>query len=459
MILIKNSRSLGYGMLYFFLAAIWSGHVSAGTTKYDPSGSDIQMNSAHDPPGYHDWATEWGGYLKFIGSVSWIDAGTPFEPTNSEIYRDGALELRIHNQTYWSDACYTEIHYEVIGHGGDTHQRWVEMRNKSHSHSKSAGRVSGEVEDDRRLMDLTWPIEEAEAYRVYHRLDRLHLTLQPEWGSVSIGRQALTWGNGMLFNTMDLFNPISPTNIDREYKIGDDMVVVQVTTDRIHDLQLLCVPRRNLDTEALDWEQSSLGAKVHLAPTSTEFDLMAAMHYQDLIVGFGSMGYLGNAAWRSDATWTFLQHDDYETGFLALVANMDYAWIWWRKNFYGFIEFYYNGLGDLDYQDAWLDQNLSQRIARGEMFFLGKTYLSSEIQIEFHPLFNGHLTIIHNSADSSGILIPRVVGDIRQNVQITFGGQHYYGANGTEFGGFRIPQTDLHCMPSDNAFVWLTMFF
>ena len=61
---------------------------------------------------------------------------------------------------------------------------------------------------------------------LYHRLDRLSVTFQPYWGTLQIGRQALTWGNGFLFNPMDLFNPFSPTQIDREYKPGDDMVSI-----------------------------------------------------------------------------------------------------------------------------------------------------------------------------------------------------------------------------------------
>ena len=40
----------------------------------------------------------------------------------------------------------------------------------------------------------------------------------PRWGVVCVGRQAVTWGNGLIFNPMDLFNPFSPVDIERDYK-------------------------------------------------------------------------------------------------------------------------------------------------------------------------------------------------------------------------------------------------
>ena len=41
------------------------------------------------------------------------------------------------------------------------------------------------------------------------------------------GRQAITWGNGLVFNAMDIFNPFDPAAVDKEYKTGDDMIYGQ----------------------------------------------------------------------------------------------------------------------------------------------------------------------------------------------------------------------------------------
>ena len=74
------------------------------------------------------------------------------------------------------------------------------------------------------------------------------MTFERDWGLARIGRQAVTWGNGFLFNPMDLFNPFAPTQIDRDYKIGDDMIFTQFPLKQTGDLQLLYVPRLALSS-------------------------------------------------------------------------------------------------------------------------------------------------------------------------------------------------------------------
>ncbi|NQT68610.1 MAG: hypothetical protein HQ552_03420 [Desulfobacteraceae bacterium] len=48
---------------------------------------------------------------------------------------------------------------------------------------------------------------------------------------------------------------------------------------------------------------------------------------------------------------------------------------------------------------------------------------------------------------------------MKENVQFTCGANIYYGATGTEYGGFKIPTTTFLSKPPDNAFLWLTFFF
>jgi hypothetical protein len=314
----------------------------------------------------------------------------------------------------------------------------------------------GILEDDRRFMDLTGTIDEGEAYVVYHRLDRLALRLVPEWGTVRVGRQAVTWGNGLLFNPMDLFNPFSPADIERDYKVGDDMVSTQFSVAKGGELQFLYIPRRSLVSGEVEWEQSSLAGKLHFSRDTTEFDIMAAGHYGDAVIGLGSAGYLKDAAWRLDGTWTDLDNDD---GYLSVVANIDYSWIWLGRNWYGFVEIFFNGLSHNRYPEAYRDSEIASRIERGELFTLGRTYLSGHVRVELAPLFNLYVTVIENLADPSGTVQPRAVWDMAEDMQVTFGAALYHGRKGTEFGGVTIPGAGLMDKPSNKAFLWISYFF
>ncbi|QTA90806.1 hypothetical protein [Desulfonema magnum] len=401
--------------------------------------------------------SEWGGHVRARGAVSWPDDESVFQLADTGPYYDSSGEFRLKTKAFFADWGFFETHYEAILSGGDTWQSKKFLERLSPDFFKN--NLGGNPNDDLRLMDLTKTIDEDDDYIFYHRLDRLSLTLQPKWGTVCIGRQALTWGNGMLFNPMDLFNPFSPTDIERDYKIGDDMLTGQLSIKETGEFQFLYVPRRDMLSHDVEWDSSSLAGKLHFAAGTTEFDVMVARHYKDYIGGIGSTGYMGNAAWRMDATWTFLNAESGTDSFISLVANMDYSWVWWEKNFYGLIEFYYNGLGQDEYAEAMTDLDILPRLARGEMFTLGKTYLAGEIHLELHPLFNTYLTLLTNLSDPSGVLQPRAVWDITQDIQGILGANVYYGGKDTEFGGFRMPYTDFLEKPPNSVFLWLTWFF
>jgi len=425
----------------------------------DPAlSSTAESDPAPDKPWYKKIDSEWGGHIKFRSGASLLDDDSIFQPVGTSPCFGGYAEFRLKNRLMFGNWGEFETHYEVVLSGGGLRRKANELSRRYPELAPFAEFLVRPLEDNGRLMDLTRVINEGDSYILVHRLDRLCLTLLPEWGVVRVGRQAVTWGNGMLFNPMDLLNPFSPTDIERDYKIGDDMVSARFPT-KIGELQFLYVPRRNQITGEVSRHQSSLAGKWHFASGATEFDIMAARHYRDTVMGVGSAGYLGDAAWRLDATWTFLDDTTRKNGFFSLVANMDYSWVWKQKNVYGFLEFYFNGLCDSHYDHVYTDPNIINRIQRGELFTMGRVYLGGHIRVELHPLFNVYMTSITNLEDLSGVLQPRAVWDVAQNVQITFGGNIAYGARGSEFGGVEIPHSSLINKAPNNVFVWLTRYF
>lgn len=402
---------------------------------------------------------EWGGHFRISGDASQPDEKSFLKLTGPDTYCNGAADLRLKNKTYLATSGHLEIHYETALSGGDTRRAAADLERRFSGLEPFNLIPGAPINDDRRLMDLTKAISEDEGYIWYHRLDRLSLTLQPAWGTVSVGRQALTWGNGLIFNPMDLFNPFQPTDIIRDYKVGDDMAVVRAPLKNFGDAQMVYVARRNPASGDVESAQSALAGKLHFAVGNTEFDTMVAQNYGDTVIGLGSRGYLKDAAWRMDATYTFLDDAIRRSGYLALVANMDYSWVWLGKNFHGLVEFYFNGLGDNTYPEALYDPDIFTRLSRGEFFVLGRTYVSAEIQIELHPLVNLYLTAINNTADPSGVLQPRTAWDVTENTRITAGANISYGRTGSEYGGFKLRGSNYYYTPANSALVWVTRFF
>lgn len=403
---------------------------------------------------------QWGGHLKALGDLQWPEPGTLLDSISKSPLTNGTLDFRLTNQTRLPWRTEFEIHYEAIYRGGDLVRKAHEIESESTGSSRTITLLDPDDIDRRRLLDLTATLDEGSSHVFYHRLDRFNLTLFRDWGFLRAGRQAITWGDGFVFNPMDLFNPFSPTDIERDYKLGDDMLTAQVLFENGADIQGLLVPRRDPDSGDVSSDESSVAAKVHFSGSGLEYDLMATRHYRDLIGGLGASGYAGDSAWRINTTWTALDdHTGGKSGYLSLVANLDYSWNWWQHNFYGFIEYYYNGLGDDDYPAALNDPAVVERIDRGELFVLGKSYLTGQIQAEVHPLFNLFFNVIVNTTDPSSIMQAWGQWDAAQNLRVVVGAKLATGAGGTEFGGFDLPETGIHIGVSNSLYTRITLFF
>ena len=223
------------------------------------------------------------------------------------------------------------------------------------------------------------------------------------------------------------------------------------------NLQLLYAPRRDPDTGNVEEDQSAYASKLHFGAGKTEFDVMAAKNFGDKIAGAGMTGYLGDAIWRVDGIWTWLLEGGH--GYLSAVGNLDYSWNWWGKNWYGFVEAFYSGIGEKNVSSAFLNPEIQRKIEEGELFTLGQWYADANIRLELHPLFNVYLTLIANVVEPSWIVQPRISWDFAHNFVLTVWGNIGVGPKGSEYGGFVVSGTNLERKPPNAVFAWLSYYF
>ncbi len=404
---------------------------------------------------------QWGGYLRAVAVRTYSEENFDDPSKGKETLDDFQGELRLKNRTFLGKAWSLEVHYELVALQGGTLADDSALRRLQPEEAADRSAGPGIIDDSRRLMQLTRAFVEEDDRIVYHRLDRLNLSYNAHWGTLRAGRQALTWGNGMIFNPMDLFNPFAPTAVLRDYKVGDDMLHLQVPVGG-DEVQLLYVPRRDPGSGDVEAAASSWAAKWHVAGSALEMDFMAARHFDDGLLGAGAAGYLGGAAWRADAVYTRLREDTGRDDFLQFVVNLDYAWQWGGKNVYGLVEYFHNGLGRSgQYARALGDPALSARLERGELFTLGRNYLGGRLQYDLHPLVQPSAAVIVNLDDPSVLLQPQIAWDAATDLQFIAGGTFYSGAAGTEYGGFDIETAGrpIRLAPGDAVFLWLTRYF
>ena len=401
---------------------------------------------------------EWGGHLRMQGSVSDYPRSHAISGErgagragDAEPFLDGGANFRLTSRFSLTDNLSLTVHYEAEMAGGDTRSAASALASPPPS-----GLVPPPPSDDHQLFSLTKVLEETPSGILYHRLDRLALTYAGDTATFKFGRQALTWGNGLIFNPMDLLNPFSPADVIRDYKVGADMALFQTFGETVTDFQTVWVPRRNPDTDRVSSEASSFAAKARFSARELDWDLMAGRHFDETVIGAGITGYAGDAAWRADALWTRLRSGgDYVTA----VINIDYSWTWQDHNWYGLLEGYFNSLGDGDTLRAAADPDLSTRISRGEVFTTGRWYVAGQLRWEAHPLLNLYASVIWNLEDGSALLQPRMIWDARDSLRILMGLDLPAGNTDSEFGGTKIPGTDRQGGPPSRIYLQATLFF
>ena len=287
--------------------------------------------------------------------------------------------------------------------------------------------------DEAHAINLSWGIEDGTRHRSWQRFDRLALRYRSGDWSVTLGRQAVSWGNGMVFQPMGLFTPFAPTTVDRDYKTGDDLFLVERLFANGSDLKLLVVGRKNVAGE-LDWDASSAALKWHGFVGAGELELVAARHYQDEVLGIGVRVPIGGALARADIVATSLRDSGWR---LSGLLNIDYSLMLLQRNAYVFAEYFHNGFGARDLPETPLDLSaeLFARLGRGEVFNLMRDYLAIGGSYEWHPLWNQALTLIGNLGDGSALLQTSISFEPGDHQRVQVGWLEPIGGAGKEFGG------------------------
>jgi hypothetical protein len=292
-----------------------------------------------------------------------------------------------------------------------------------------------------------------------HSLDRLSMSYTSERWVFKLGRQASSWGDGIVFRPFDLFDPFAPDAEDTSYKPGIDAVYAQRLFKDGSDVAVLTVPRRNTSSGHLESAQSSFAVKWHGSTKKLELNVLAARDYRDTVLGLGASGALGQGVWRLDVVPTLLAAGGVAT---SLVANFEHAWQWHSRNMSGFVEYFRNGFGrtDRDYALADLGADLVARLARGQVFDTGRDYVAAGLRIQWTPLLETDPVLIVNANDQSTMLLVQGSYSVTQNVTLDFGLRSAGGAGGTEFGGLRpTPAGSSFATPPTRLFARVAVYF
>ena len=393
-----------------------------------------------------------GGHLKYFFSYSDFPEQSVFAG-DANPYREqlGNLRLKLAGRAAsWSG----EIHYVMDA-----------LYSKDLASCRIRGALAADGcdigdSDARQLFDLSTSSSIGDDALLLQYLDRLWLGYTSDRLVARAGRQAISWGNGMVYNTLDLFNPFAPDAIDTDYKHGEDMLYLQRLFDNGSDLQALLIPRRDVISGDVESQDSAIAAKMHWLVEDHELDLLAARNYGDNLLGVGYTTELDENVINANISVTDTGSD---TVFSA-VANYNFSAVIRERNLSGFIEFFYNGFGlsggDHSLQDVTNDEALYSRLLRGELFTTGRYYLAGSLLIEMTPLLQLNPTLFINLGDGSGMLQFLGSYSLAENLDLLAGFNLPAGPDGSEFGGLETAAADGRLLtPANTLFARLAWYF
>jgi len=393
-----------------------------------------------------------GGHLKYFFSYSDFPEQSVFAGKDNP-YREqlGNLRLKLDSRAAnWSG----EIHY---------------VMDALYSRDLASCQLRGTLitdgcdlagSDARQLFDLSTSRTIGDDALLLQYLDRLWLGYASDHLVARFGRQAISWGNGMVYNTLDLFNPFAPDTVDTDYKRGEDMLYLQWLFDDGDDLQTLLIPRRDVISGKVDSQDSALAAKMHWLQDAYELELLVARNYGDNLVGAGYTTELAENVVNANISLT----DTADGTVFSTVINYNFSSVIRNRNLSGFIEFFYNGFGlsggDHSLQDVINDEALYSRLLRGELFTTGRYYLAGSVSIEMTPLLQLNPTLFINLGDGSGML--QFIGSysLAEDLDLLAGFNLPAGPDGSEYGGLYTAAAGGQLLtPANTLFARLAWYF
>lgn len=275
----------------------------------------------------------------------------------------------------------------------------------------STGLLGTELfEAQRRLVDFEPYLVDDETLKLQHNLDRLLVRWQTAAFALTVGRQAISWGTGRLWNPTDLMSPFSPTDVDREVRRGADAARLSLPLGATSQMELLWLPRQEL-------EEQGFVVRVQANAWQTDVSGSAAKYIDDLVLGADLAGDLGPLGVHAEAAWTVPLDEPVDGDFVRAVGGVD-----WRpvEEVVLGAEYYFNGLGAED-ADHIVTVLRNPRVVRGEVYGAGRHYVGLLASWLVDELLTVSGTAVVNVLDPGALLVPALEYSLAQDVLLRAG--------------------------------------
>ncbi|HUL75011.1 MAG TPA: hypothetical protein VLT86_18000 [Vicinamibacterales bacterium] len=282
-----------------------------------------------------------------------------------------------------------------------------------------------------RITPLDWEIASGDHARWQHEIDRLALRAAIGPTQLTIGRQAVGWGRGVMFGAIDLFSPFTPLEADREWRRGIDAARAEIRLSDRSSLDALVAFGPTVDA-------SAAVARVRGYAAGADVEIAGGWRAGDAFLGGATSAPVGGAEIHVEAAVFATPAVAGSVAFAAprtiakVVAGASRRLPWGGLLVEG--EYHYSGFGapaTADLARYLADPEVQTRYLRGDTQILRRHAIGAAVNDELSPTFVVGARWVHTGADDSGVVMPTITATLSDRWSIEATGYVPYG---------RVPQ-------------------
>ncbi|MBU0677219.1 MAG: hypothetical protein KJ626_03810 [Verrucomicrobia bacterium] len=379
--------------------------------------------------------------------------------TQEDYLLDDYERLRLKAEAGFGDHLGLLVHYEVMTAWGDATR--VQQKLDESGFSSLAGiSPSLNMKARERFLDLEKEVLSESNFTLDHQIDRLAVTMRADDVELSLGRQAVSWGTGLIWNPTDLFSGFSPTEIDRDEKAGVDVARLTAHFAQDSSVDLVVEP---LDVDApyrTDANDSSAALRITTHFGEYDLALVGGFIASDVVVGGDFVGYLGDAGVRGEWLYTRVEEEDERDYFRALIG-MDYSFAA-KWDPYVAVEYFYNGIGagcEEDYISRLEEESVIRAFGRGNAYNVARHYVGTVVRVQPSALTSMSALTLWNVVDGSVREYASASWSTSDNTELILGANLGLGDLGDEFEGWSKEQAGVNFRHPDFYFAYFKWYF
>ena len=268
-----------------------------------------------------------------------------------------------------------------------------------------------------RYWDLQGDIHESGALLARHQLYRGTVQWRSPAGDFRFGRQQVNWSTALIWNPMDILNPVSPLQLEPDERVGVDAILWDRPWGALGRISAVHAPQHD-DGEA------STAARIKRYIGGVDAGLMAGEFADATRAGVSGSGSVSDIGWRTEIVWS---EPDAGGSYWQAVADVNWAF---RNGFNLALEYFYNGR-PVSPENSGLASLVSTL-----PLYAGRHYAGLLAWQDINPFWQYRVVVIRNASDASWVLYPRStwILPLKREIYFTAGAQWFGGNDTSEYG-------------------------